>query len=152
MHCVKPQILVFFLSILASACVPKTQYEDQQTKLKETQAALREMEHTNQECNPNTFLELKEQAQSLDILTQELLERNTELSEEVSRLRLYESQVKNQDLGCEKRLVEQREEYEARLSRTRQTYEDLLADIRKQNDQLESELRQLKAPPATKKN
>lgn len=129
-------------------CVPKTQYDDQQVKLREAQAALRQLEQNTLECNPNTLLELREQTQSLDILTQELLNRNTELSEEVARLRVYESQVKNQSFSCDKRLAQAQEENEAKLARTRKTYEDLVADLRKQISQLEAELKLLKSQSA----
>lgn len=138
--------------ILLAGCVPKTQYEDQQLKLKETQANLRQLEQTSQECNPNAFIELKEQAQSLDILTQELLNRNTELSEEVARLRVYESQVKSQNFQCDKQLSQAREDCEQRLARTRQTYEDLVAELRKRLSQAEKELAGLKGAAAAPKS
>jgi len=115
-----------------TACVPKTQYEDQEEELQDTKAQLKSFEQTQTVCDPDTFLQLKEQAQSLDILQQELLDRNTELSEEVARLRIYEAQAKSQDMSCEKKLEIQASEYEGQISRIKETYDDLVKDLKNQ--------------------
>lgn len=115
-----------------NACVPKAQYQEQEDELQDTKAQLKSLEQTQTECDPDTFLQLKEQAQSLDILQQELLDRNTELSEEVARLRVYEAQAKSQDMSCGKKLEDQASEYEAQISRTKETYDDLIKDLRSQ--------------------
>jgi uncharacterized small protein (DUF1192 family) len=123
-----------FLGLLALpllvGCVPKTQYDDQQTKLIEAQNRLRSLQASTAECDKDLFLQLKEQAQSLDLLTQELVERNTELSKEVARLKVFESQVKAEDQDCGRKLANEQTDCEGKLERTRATYEDLVRQLR----------------------
>jgi hypothetical protein len=121
--------LVLGLS-LVQGCVPKTQYDDQTSKLIEAQNKLRSMQASNVECDRDLFIQLKEQAQSLDLLTQELVERNTELSKEVARLKVIESQSKADGQNCDRKLSEQVSESEGKLERTRTTYEDLLKELK----------------------
>lgn len=127
-------------SFLIQACVPKTQYDDQQAKLIEAQNKLRSMQASNAECDKDLFLQLKEQAQSLDLLTQELVERNTELSKEVARLKVIESQSKSEDQSCTRKLSDQSDDYEGKLDRTRTTYEDLLRELKTENNRLKETL------------
>lgn len=159
----RPLKYMGFIAILLGlgSCVPKTQYEDQQSQLDEAKAKVREMQAEVQECDPDMFIQLKEQAQSLDILTQELVDRNTELAGEVSRLRAYETQVKGGNLSCEKKIQAITEDYEGRLSRTRVTYEDLIKELNGRIKEIEKENAALrragaksgggKTPAATKK-
>jgi|GEM_PF-5923042 len=128
--------LSFAVLVLALvACVPKTQYEDQQQELTETKAELKNMKQTKAGCDPDAYLEMKNQAQSLDILQQELIDRNTQLAQEVARLRVYETEVKNGDLTCDKKMDALRQDFEDQLKRTRETDQDLIADLRKQVNQ-----------------
>src|SRR6185503_3931054 len=90
------------LSLLG--CVPKTQYDDQQSKLQEMQNKVRALESSSSECDKETYLQMREQSQSLDLLTQELVNRNTELSKEVARLRVFESASKNENQSCAQRM------------------------------------------------
>lgn len=136
---------------LMLSCVPKTRFEDQEAKILELQSALRAAEENSLECSPSAMIELREQAQSLDILTQEFLNRNTELSEEVARLRVYEAQVKNMNLQCEGRLNSLKQDYESKLSRTRQTYDDLVAELKKEVSELQKKLKSTEAPKSSKK-
>jgi len=120
-----------------SACVPKQQFDDQKSKLKETQEKLRSVEQQAQECDPNTFMQLKEQSQSLDLLTQELVDRNTELSKEVSRLRSLESACKTKDQEYGSRMEKMEADFTAKEERIRRTYDDLIKELRLQVKKLE---------------
>lgn len=146
-------LTTFFLAGLGLivSCVPKTRFEDQEAKILELQSALRAAEENSADCSPSAMIELREQAQSLDILTQEFLNRNTELSEEVARLRVYEAQVKNMNLQCEGRLDSLKQDYESKLSRTRQTYDDLVAELKKEVSELQKKLKSTEAPKSSKK-
>ena len=146
-------LMMFFFGGLGFfvSCVPKTRFEDQEAKILELQSALRAAEENSVDCSPSALIELKEQAQSLDILTQEFLNRNTELSEEVARLRVYEAQVKNMNLQCEGRLDSLKQDYESKLSRTRQTYEDLVTQLKKEVLDLQNKLKSTEAPKSSKK-
>src|SRR5947209_19919953 len=101
------------------ACVPKTQFEDQQAKLKEAQSKLKSMEDSNVECDKDSFLQLKEQAQSLDLLTQELVTRNSDLSKEVARLRVYEAASKNENVSCAQKIEAEKRACDSKVERTR---------------------------------
>lgn len=136
---------------LVVSCVPKTRFEDQEVKILELESALRVAEENSLECSPSAMIELREQAQSLDILTQEFLNRNTELSEEVARLRVYEAQVKNMNLQCEGRLNSLKQDYESKLSRTRKTYDDLVGELKKEVSELQKKLKSTEAPKSSKK-
>ncbi|MBN8554768.1 MAG: hypothetical protein J0L93_04925 [Deltaproteobacteria bacterium] len=131
---------LFGMGILASACVPKTQFDDQQAKLKEVQEKLRDAEDASNVCDKNTVMQLREQAQSLDLLQQELVDRNTELSKEVARLRVFESQSKNDQTTCEKKLEEAKEAEEARVQRVRATFEDMIKELKADNQKLREAL------------
>ncbi|TVQ78802.1 MAG: hypothetical protein EA369_05980 [Bradymonadales bacterium] len=125
----------FFLFIgLAglSACVPKTSYEDKLSELERLQAERRAQEWDAGECRPETLANLREHIRSLDILSQELVDRNTELSQEVARLRTLETERGRASLDCDRRLREQATDYEQQLERTRATYEDMIETLRKQ--------------------
>jgi predicted nuclease with TOPRIM domain len=144
-------LLLIFAPLSQMACVPKAQFEDQQAKILALESALKTVEEGSLECNPSALIELREQAQSLDILTQEFLNRNTELSEEVARLRVYEAQVKNSNLQCDERLNSLRQDYESRLSRTRKTFEDLVSELRKEISELNAKVQSGEAPKSPKK-
>lgn len=135
---------LFLFALFGFACVPKTQYEDQQAQLQEAKTQLRQLEVETQECDMDTFLQLKEQTQSLDILTQELVDRNTELSSEVSRLRAFETQARSGEFNCNERMEGLKKEYEQRLERTRRTYEDLTAELTQKLKRAEEELAALR--------
>lgn len=126
------------------ACAPRGQYEEQELEPAQT-TQVQELETRQLECDPNVLLEMKEQAQSLDILTQELIDRNTELSKEVARLRVFEAQVKSSNIKTDQQLVKQRQDYENRLERTRQTYEDLVKDLRNRLRLQEQQIRELRS-------
>ena len=137
-----PALAIF--SLLAVSCVPKTEYQNQQSKLEQAEAQIKELADQAEQCDPDTFLQLQEQAQSLDLLQQELIDRNTQLSDEVARLRVYESQVKNVDLSCDKRVDALKEQYEGRLERTKATYEDLIQEQKTKLAESEAEVAGLK--------
>lgn len=139
------------LVMAAFACVPKTQFIEQEEELKDAQAKIKALEATKSECDPNTLAELREQTQSLDILQQELVDRNTELAEEVARLRAYESQVKSGNLSCESKLNALERDYEGRLLRTKATYEDLIQDYKAQIAEKNAELATYKKASEAKK-
>lgn len=120
------------LSFAFTGCVPKASYEDKVAELERLQAERRSAEWAGGEMSPQAFSALQEQVQSLDILSQELIDRNTELSEEVARLRRQELERKQEKLNCDLRLKEQSSRFEAQLERTRSTYEDMVEDLRKQ--------------------
>lgn len=141
---------VFGLIFVLGACVPKTQYEDQQEQLQTTKAQLDEIKQVQTGCDPEAYVRLKEQAQSLDVLQQELLDRNTELSNEVARLRLLEGQSKLGNQDCENRLSDQRSEFEAQLGRVKATYEDTIKELRTQISEREAEIASLKASQASR--
>ena len=148
----KSQLFIGFssLTMVLGACVPKQQYEDQQTKLKVTQEKLKEAEAQALECDPNAFLQLKEQSQSLDLLTQELVDRNTELSKEVARLRTMESTCKGKDQECSDRVDTLQKEAREKEERLRRTYEDLIKELRLQVKRLEDRLDAKTAEPKPK--
>lgn len=133
-------MVVLFVSLGLQACVPKTQFDDQQTKLIEAQNKVRSLQASTAECDKDLFLQLKEQAQSADLLTQELVERNTELSKELARLKVVESQAKAEDQSCERKMSDQSTDYEGKLERTRTTYEDLLRELKTENTRLKEAL------------
>ncbi len=134
-----------------TACVPKTHYEDQEGRLKEAEAQVKSLEQNQQECDPDTFIQLREQTQSLDVLTQELVERNTQLSNEVARLRPFEARFRDQENQCKGQTDEIRNSYEAQLVRTKATYEDLIKELEAKIKALEGELDNAKKAPAPKK-
>ena len=134
---------------LLSACVPKTQYEDQASKLKETEAQLKSLEQSSQECDPDTFIQLREQTQSLDVLTQELVERNTELSNEVARLRPFEARFRDQEQQCKRQTDELRSSYESQVQRTKATYEDLIKELEAKIKRLEADREASPSAPAS---
>ncbi len=134
-----PPIVSFaFLGLIA--CVPKTEYEDQEARLRETKEKLKELEINSEHCDPDTMIQLREQAQSLDLLSQELVDRNTELSKEISRLRPLEAQMKLQDQAYRHEIEKSDTECEAKLQRTRETYEDLLKELRREIQRLKADL------------
>lgn len=139
------------LSIFAISCVPKTEYQNQQSKLEQAEAQIKELADQADQCDPDTFLQLQEQAQSLDILQQELIDRNTQLSDEVARLRVYESQVKGADLSCDKRINDLKEQYEGRLDRTKATYEDLIQEQKNKLEEANSKITELELSLKAKK-
>jgi len=116
----------------AAGCVPKTSYEDKLAELEALQSERRAQQWEAGDCNPELLSELREQIQSLDHLSQELIDRNTELSREVARLRRREAEAGRQGLECSARLQRQAENYEGQLERTRTTYEDMIEELRKQ--------------------
>lgn len=126
------------LLLMTNACVPKQRFEDQEAKLRESQERLRSAEQAAQACDPNVMIQMKEQSQSLDLLTQELVDRNTELSKEVARLRSVETNCKSQDQECGQRLNQMEKDSEAKIDRTRRTYEDLIKELRAQIAKLEA--------------
>jgi len=140
---------VFGVFLALGACVPKTQYEDQQEQLQTTKAQLEEIKQAQTDCDPEAFIRLKEQAQSLDVLQQELLDRNTELSNEVARLRVLEGQSKLGSQECEGRLAEQRAAFEAQLDRVKVTYEDTINELRNQIRERDAQIASLKAAKST---
>lgn len=145
-------LLTLSLLLLAAGCVPSQSYEDQKVKLKETEEKLREVEEQAKDCDPNEFIQLKEQAQSLDLLSQELVDRNTELSKEVSRLRSVETICKSDEKDCVKKLEAQKAEFEAKIERTQKTYEDLIRELRAQVKKAEEALeRHIEASKALQK-
>lgn len=121
-------------------CVPKTTYQDQQEKIKQLQTKVEVMESTGVECDKDTAIQLREQVQSLDLLQQELVDRNTELSKEVARLRVVESQAKADGLSCEKKIQEAQADGEGKLQRTRATYEDLIKELKSEVQKLKDQL------------
>jgi hypothetical protein len=142
---------VWILGLGMQACVPKTQYEDQASRLKETEAQLKSLEQSSQECDPDTFIQLKEQTQSLDVLTQELVERNTELSNEVGRLRPFEARFRDQDQQCKRLTDELKQGFEGQIQRTRATYDDLIRELESKVKKLEADLEAARAAPPSKK-
>jgi len=120
------------------ACVPKTSYEDKLAELESLQAEMRSHQWEAGDCNPQTLSELKAHIQSLDVLSQELIDRNTELSREVARLRTREAELGRQDLNCNQRLEQQAAQFEEQLARTRRTYEDMVEELRKRIRSLEA--------------
>lgn len=151
----RPYVRLAILPVLflIAACVPKQQYDDQQTKLREAQEKLRSAEQQASECDPNAFMQLKEQSQSLDLLTQELVDRNTELSKEVARLRTMESSCKVKDQECSDRIDKIQQDARAKEERLRRTYEDLIKELRVQVKKLEDQASKAsEAPKATSKD
>lgn len=126
------------LLLMTNACVPKQRFEDQEAKLRESQERLRSAEQAAQACDPNVMIQMKEQSQSLDLLTQELVDRNTELSKEVARLRSVETSAKSQEQECGQKLNQMEKDSEAKIERTRRTYEDLIKELRAQIAKLEA--------------
>lgn len=147
----KVLIGVWILGLAMQACVPKTQYEDQATRLKETEAQLKSLEQSSQECDPDTFIQLKEQTQSLDVLTQELVERNTELSNEVGRLRPFEARFRDQDQQCKRLTDELKQGFEGQIQRTRSTYDDLIRELESKVRRLEADLEAARSAQPSKK-
>ena len=139
-------VLVGAMSL--SSCVTKGAYDNQKAQLKETQSKLREVEDRSKECDRDTFLQLKEQVQSLDILSQELVDRNTELSKEVARLKVFEASSKTENLSCDKKIEAKEGECQGKLDRVRGTYEDLVNELKSENAKLKAEIEKLKAKPA----
>ena len=132
-------------------CVPALQYDDQQDKLRNAQEKIKEMELSSQECDRSVFIQMKEQAQSLDLLSQELVDRNTELSKEVARLRPLEISAKTQEQAQERKLQEEKASCEARVERTRVTYEDRIKDLKSEIKRLTEALEAKEAELAKKK-
>jgi hypothetical protein len=131
--CRLPQILFFSLLALSlGACVPKATYEDKLAELERLKTERASAEWDGSECNTQSFTALQDQVKSLDVLSQELVDRNTELSEEVARLRRQEAERGRQGLDCQERLRKQAADYEQQLERTRLTYEDMVDELRKQ--------------------
>jgi len=129
---------VFVLVVLGlGACVPKQQYDDQRAKLRQAEDKLKNVEAAALECDPNLFLQMKEQTQSLDLLSQELLERNTELSKEVARLKNFETEAKTKDQSCTAQLTAQANDHGDKTERLRRTYEDLVKELRLEIRRLE---------------
>ena len=144
-------VLLSSLVLGLFACVPKTQFEDQQAKLKEAQDQVKDLQQSVQECDPDTFTQLREQAQSLDILTNELVTRNTELSNENARLRVFEAKMKEQEQGCNRQADALRLEYEGKNQRTKATYEDMIKELQAKIKRLEDENQALKSSAASSK-
>jgi len=120
--------------------------------LAQTQAELEATKEQNITCDANTIMQLREQAQSLDLLSQELIERNTRLSKEVARLKVFEGTANNAAQVCEGRLSSRDLEWEEKLVRTRETFEDLLDEKNKQIAKLRKKLKKgEKKPQKTKK-
>ncbi len=134
-----------FLVLGLTACVPKTTYQDQEAKLKDSEAQLKSLEQTQEVCDPDTMIQLREQTQSLDVLTQELVERNTQLSNEVGRLRPFEARFRDQEMQCKKQGDEIRSSFEGQLQRTKVTYEDLIKELQAKVKNLQAELDAKKA-------
>lgn len=130
-----PYLVIFGVFGLISACVPKTQYDDQSAKLQELEERLARTQ-SSEDCDKDTMIQLREQAQSLDLLSQELVDRNTELSKEVSRLQAFERDTKAKDRDCEARMADMQSSHDEQLKRTRATYEDLLKELREENRHL----------------
>lgn len=124
-------------------CVPKTQFEDQKTKLQEIEEKLRTAESDASKCDPNLYLQFKEQAQSLDVLMQELVDRNTELSKEVARLKALEGAQKGEESACDLRIKELERAANGKLDRTRATYEDLLREHKREQEKLAAKVQEL---------
>ena len=95
--------ILLTISLFFSACVPKTEYDDRQDELAQTQAELDATKEQSITCDANTIMQLREQAQSLDLLSQELIERNTRVSKEVARLKVFEGIANNAAQVCEDR-------------------------------------------------
>jgi chromosome segregation ATPase len=131
--------------LVLSACVPKTTYQDQQEKIKQLQTKVEVMESSGVECDKDVAVQLREQVQSLDLLQQELVDRNTELSKEVARLRVVESQAKAQEAACDKKSQDLREEGDGKMQRTRATYEDLIKELKAENQKLRDQLAAIQA-------
>jgi len=128
---------------VVSACVPKQQYDDQRAKLRQAEEKLKNVEAAALECDPNLFLQMKEQTQSLDLLSQELLERNTELSKEVARLKSFETEARTKDQSCSNQLEGQAKDHADKTERLRRTYEDLIRELRLEVRRLEAEVAKL---------
>lgn len=125
--------------LLLGACVPKQQFEDQEAQLRDAKEKLQTIEAQAAECDPNAFVQLKEQSQSLDLLTQELVDRNTELSKEVARLRAIETSCKASEQGWTGERQKADQEFTAKEERIRRTYEDLIKELRAEISRLEGE-------------
>lgn len=113
--------------------------------MKDSEAQLKSLEQTQEVCDPDTMIQLREQTQSLDVLTQELVERNTQLSNEVGRLRPFEARFRDQEMQCKKQGDEIRNSFEGQLQRTKATYEDLIKELESRAKKLEEELEAKKA-------
>jgi hypothetical protein len=134
----KPFLPLLVLGIFGlGACVPKQQYDDQRAKLRQAEDKLKNVEAAALECDPNLFLQMKEQTQSLDLLSQELLERNTELSKEVARLKSFETEARTKDQSCTAQLEIQAKDHGDKAERLRRTYEDLVRELRLEIRRLE---------------
>lgn len=100
-------------------------------------------------CDPSTLIQLKEQVQSLDILQEELIERNTQLSEELAQLKEFELKARSDMKTCDERVREAESRHQQVLERTRKTYEDLIADLRLQLADKEATIRSLGRPDSS---
>jgi len=121
-------------------------------KLNETQSKLRALEASNVECDKDAFLQLKEQAQSLDLLTQELVDRNTELSKEVARLKVFESQSKSENQTCGQKMEAAKADCDGRMERIRATDQDLINELKAQIQKLKEELAKAMVKPTKSKS
>ena len=144
-------VSIVIMAAAIVACVPKTQYQDQQARLEEAQSKLRAIENNTSECDKDMYIQLREQAQSLELLNQELLDRNTELSKENSTLKTTHSQGKADSQSCDIRLEKQSRENDEKLRRARVTYEDLIKELNLEVARLKTQLEAKKpASPKTK--
>ncbi len=131
---------IFLVAAVLSGCVAKTRYDDQEARLKDAQSKLQQYEPSSAECDRDTFMQLREQVQSLDLLSQELVDRNTELSKEVARLKVFEAASKGDAHSCDKRIEGSQAECDAKLDRARSTYEDLINELKAENKRLKAAL------------
>lgn len=145
-------ILTAAIAGFFAGCVPKTHFEDQQAKLKEAQAKLDSLANDSSECDKDTFMQLREQAQSLELLNQELLGRNTELAKENSRLKVVDSQSRAEESVCDRRLQERDREWEGKLSRTKETFDDLVKELKAEINRLKADLEAARAASSRPKS
>lgn len=145
-----------FIGFSVMGCVPSTQYKDSQERIRELQTKVDTMETSSTDCDRDVAIQLREQVQSLDLLQQELVDRNTELSKEVARLKVVESQTKTQAAECEKQIHDALSDGEGKLQRTRATYEDLIKEqkeeIRRLREQLAAAQQATEAAKTPKKS
>ena len=125
-------ILPLIVAFLFAGCVAKTYYDDQEVKLEAAEVQLDAYKEANLKCDTATLVEYREQTQSLDMLAQELLQKNAKLSREVARLTVVEGSVKAEATKCNAQIGAKDAEWEAKLARTRATFEDLLAEKKKE--------------------
>jgi len=85
-------------------------------------------------------MQMKEQAQSLDVLTQELVDRNTELSNEVAKYKAEGGSSNFLKLDCDQKMVAQNKEFEAKIERIRKTQEDLVNELKRDNEALRAKI------------